>query len=64
MAAPEENTENKLGSISQKNQLTFKFETDDKDKLLDVDPPLLYRKPSDYDIKKLVKIYLEQKNLI
>lgn len=44
------------------NTFAFKFEKDNK--LVDVDPPLLYKKPSDYDIKKMVKIYLENKNMI
>lgn len=44
------------------NIFAFKFEKDNK--LLDVDPPLLYKKPSDYELKKMVKIYLENKNMI
>ena len=48
---------------SEKQKFAFTFEKEN-DKLVDVDPPLLYKKPSDYDFKKMIKIYLEHKNMI
>jgi hypothetical protein len=47
-----------------KNIFSFNFEnTNNKNKGV-VEPPFLYSKPTDYDLKKMIKIYLENKNII
>ena len=48
----------------EKNPFNFNFEKENEGKAIDIDPPLLYKKPSDYDFKKMIKIYLEHKNMI
>ena len=47
-----------------KNAFLFNFDNSASNKVLSDDPPLLYCKPTDYDFKKMIKIYLEHKNLI
>lgn len=47
-----------------KNAFVFNFDNSTNNKVLSDDPPLLYSKPTDYEFKKMIKIYLEHKNLI
>ena len=62
--AIEENASPIPAEKQSKNPFLFNFDTSANNKVLSDDPPLLYSKPTDYDFKKMIKIYLEHKNLI
>lgn len=45
----------------EKSFCSFNFE--ENNDLIKISPPLLYKKPSDYQLKKMIKNYIEQKSL-
>ena len=60
----DENSSSVPTEKQNKNAFLFNFENSNTTKGVSDEPPLLYSKPSDYEFKKMIKIYLENKGLI